>query len=730
MDVAVVDASPESGKSFWLVEKDGGFTSAGVVVALALTLALLFTTAQVYWINSTAGDIQFAADAGALAAENVVAEYYVIARVADAVVLSMSLFGLTVFGVAIVVSCIPYFQSVGAQLMEFGFKVFETRDKIAREAQAALMKLQKALPFLAAANAASVIHANSFSPSGGASYMGIAILIPLNGVEIGFPDTSAVEEKAEVLQDLNEETSDATDATEDARKEMDAAKREGWMADCGAAPGYCMYERTEWLAKLSGVRNPYFSSAELWEFSYALDRARAYYENRKLNETPGNSSPEEQTRSVVRRNFYIYALEEMYASSARIDSKGVLNADFHRLARNVSEVKGTRLYTDRVYPADSDGVLHGYTDCPGFEGAFSFYGSIADLDSGRCGNCSTCGLSVISVGNVASATTNTQYGFEHYYLMVADAADRYAKASKEYAEKKAKAEESASEAFDTYSEALNALKTQRIEVKPPGRNGCIVIAFDLGSHPVPGSFSSSFVGGGAKLPPRMAISAAALAVDAASEGNTILSSFLDRVQPEVTGSTSAAPISKGFSAVLKVWGNMLLAYSKGVDSMSEGLKKFIKDIPIIGDTPLADWAGKALQETIEAFGLQGVDLSAPKPVIVNSIHVIRAGDYQVLDWVGTAKEEYNSLGSSGSGTLMDGIADGLLTKIEDQASIILESEFTIYTFSLGDFPGAPQIPIRIKLPDGVVEQGRGLLSDGLAHLSGLFGGGGGGRIWE
>ncbi|MDR2957228.1 MAG: hypothetical protein LBU61_03470, partial [Coriobacteriales bacterium] len=84
----------------WMeADREAGFSSVGVVIALSLTLVLIFSSAQVYWINSRAGDIQFAADAGALAAENVVAEYYVISRSVDSVLLSMTLFGLVVVGV-------------------------------------------------------------------------------------------------------------------------------------------------------------------------------------------------------------------------------------------------------------------------------------------------------------------------------------------------------------------------------------------------------------------------------------------------------------------------------------------------------------------------------------------------------------------------------------------------------------------------------------------------------
>lgn len=718
------------GRSFWCVERDGGFTSVGVVIALALTLALLFTSAQVYWANSTAGDVQFAADAGALAAENVVAEYYVIARVADAVVLSLSLFGLVVFGIAIVVSCIPYCQGVGTKLMEFGEKVFKARDNCAEQSRDMLIKLQKALPFLAAANASAVIGANSFSSEGEARYQGFALLVPLQGDEVSFADDSAAQDSADELREQNDKTSEATDEAEGARKDMQEAKRRAYEADCGADPNYCMYERAGWLVGLSGGQNPYFSSIDLWKFDYAFDRAQAYYQQRLASEAPTNSSLEEQVRSRMRKEFFSYAVEEMEKGYARTAADGTLDAYFPLLARNNSEIRSTRLYTDRIFPVDSEGFIHGISACPGIEGEIVGFGSLADLEDGLYSSCPTCGLEIGSIGRVASASTSISNGFEYHYRIVAQAAEDYEKASKEQRDSTREAEERAGEAFDTYAEALEALAVPRFDPRPPGRNGCIAIAFDSSSRRVPSIFTSAFVTDDAVLPPRVAISAAALVEDEASEGNSILASFLDRITAQTENKSAWGAALGVFDGVLEVWGDTLLVYSRGADSMAQGLGDFLRSIPLVDATPLASWAQDTLQETIEAFGLQGVDLSAPKPVVVNSIHVIRAGDSQALALVGQAKEAYSSIPGSGSGTLTDGIVDGLLIEVEKQGSELLGDEITLVTISFGDMPGLPQIPVKVRLPSQVVEQGTGLLGSGINQLRSLLGGGRSGLVWE
>ena len=721
-------------KPFWFVEKDGGFTNAGVVIAIALVIALLFTTAQVYWTNSTAGEIQFAADAGALAAENVVAEYYIIARIADAIVLSMSLFGLAVYGIAIVASCIPFAQEVGAALMNFGSKVFKARDSVAKQAQEALVNLQVALPFLAAVNASAVISANSFSPAGESRYRGVAILVPLTGDESKFFDDDEAENSSSDLEEQNRKTGDSTDESEAARKKMEQAKYEGYRADCGEDPGidpeHCMLERAKKLAYLEGVRNPKFSSVDLWEFDYALARAKEYYKARLAIEAPASSKLEDQVRSYARSLYYAYALEELKTGYVRTDADGNFDAYFPTLASNDAETRKTKLYTDKSFPVDGAGYIHGIDICPGVSGGIVSHGSVSDLEAGYYSSCPECKLSIVTIGHVAFFTSFKESGFETYYNEVAKAAEKYKKASKEYNDLTGEAKKSATGAFDTFAKALEALKSPRIDISPPGRNGCIVIAFDLSSRAIPWQFTSSFISSSASLPPRLALSAAALVEDGASEGNTILSSFFDRLSPQLEqGSIGLAALGV-FDKIFEIWGDLLFVYSEGIDSMVRGVGDFLRAIPLINQTPLASWAERTMRETLEQFGLQGADLSAPKPVIVNSIHVVNASDSKALALLGQAKQVYSSIGGTASGTITDGIIDGLIIELEQRGSNFLESEFTIYTISFGDIPGLPQIPIRVKLPPAVAEKGKSLLGDGLDRLRTIFGGGSSGLVWE
>ena len=61
-----------SSSLFWAEE---GFSTVGMVLALLISISLIFTAVRVYEINSCSSRVQEVADAAALAAENTVASF-------------------------------------------------------------------------------------------------------------------------------------------------------------------------------------------------------------------------------------------------------------------------------------------------------------------------------------------------------------------------------------------------------------------------------------------------------------------------------------------------------------------------------------------------------------------------------------------------------------------------------------------------------------------------------
>ena len=64
-----------------LREDDGGFSTVGMVVALGLSLVLVFSGVRVYRVQTLSADVQDVADVAALAAENQVSLYVCTARI-------------------------------------------------------------------------------------------------------------------------------------------------------------------------------------------------------------------------------------------------------------------------------------------------------------------------------------------------------------------------------------------------------------------------------------------------------------------------------------------------------------------------------------------------------------------------------------------------------------------------------------------------------------------------
>ncbi|MEG0477630.1 MAG: pilus assembly protein TadG-related protein, partial [Raoultibacter sp.] len=166
-----------------IFHNEEGFSTLGMVLALLVTLSLIFTTAQVQRIESASAGIQNVADAAALAAENPVAEFFIIARVCDAIVLSLSLTAVATLGLGVAALCVPATLPLAEKLLKAAGDVIKTRDSFAKKAAKGLNELQKALPFLCAANAAAVVAANS-DEAAGTHYVGFALILPSAGEEI------------------------------------------------------------------------------------------------------------------------------------------------------------------------------------------------------------------------------------------------------------------------------------------------------------------------------------------------------------------------------------------------------------------------------------------------------------------------------------------------------------------------------------------------------------------
>lgn len=167
-----------------LFRDERGVTTTGMAVALFISLALIFSGAQLYRVHSAAAEIQEVADACALAADNEVAGLEAVANTCDAACLSLTLLSAVLFGIGLVAACIPPVATVSVKLIEWGQKAAEARDRFYEHACQGLNAAQRVLPFLATCNALRVAQANDQGALS-AHHVAAAVLVPQRFDELG-----------------------------------------------------------------------------------------------------------------------------------------------------------------------------------------------------------------------------------------------------------------------------------------------------------------------------------------------------------------------------------------------------------------------------------------------------------------------------------------------------------------------------------------------------------------
>ena len=601
-----------------LFRDEEGSTTVGVALALLISLSLIFTSAQVYRVNSAAADVQDVADAVALAAENEIAEFMIVVRACDAVVLSLSLTGIIVTGLGVAALCTPATAAASEVLLKAGREVLKARDSFADKASSGLNSLQRALPFLAAACAASVASANNNS-STGADYLGFAVLVPAQGASIEIDADTRASEFAHDVDAEAEDIKQAAQEAEDAAREASACKERAFRRDCGDNPSYCMYERASTLAGMSGALNPCYTSVDTWSFSVALSRAQTYYERRFSEEAPQGSSVEEGARSALRKNFYRYASDWVNKGYVH-ETSDSFEAYFPHLPKNTAEMRETSLYTEAVYPltaTSSGSTMHAWPGCPD-AASFSERGSLAHLEAGGFITCGSCDFSAASLGKVAAASTSIENGFEYHYEAVAQEADNYQRARAELDPLTKHVKAKATNLFDTCLDLLRQVGGKRIDAQPPGRFGVISFAVNTSETTPSAGFANSFIREKGSLGTRAALSAATLIDEGSSEGKNVLSSLVDNLRNKGGVATGAIGV------VLECWSGLLQAYLNGQEALSGTVEKALDSLPLTSESGLGSWAASAFEKAIAALGLEPAKLDALKPVLVNSVHVANA----------------------------------------------------------------------------------------------------------
>lgn len=708
-----------------LFHDEEGFSTVGMALALLITLSLIFSAAQVYRVNARAADIQDVADAAALAAENEIAEFMIVVRVCDAVVLSLSLTGLAATGLGIAALCVPGAAGVSDALLKAGGDLMRARDAFAEKASARLDDLQKALPFIAAANAASVAQANGGDEAGG-PYLALAVLLPAEGAPIAVDPLDGADDLASSVQRDAPDIKQAAEEAERAAERANAEKERAFEHDCGAAPSYCLYERASQLAGLDRADNPLYRSIDTWSFSVALKRAQAYYPARLEQEAPDGASVEERARSALRTRFYAFAAEEVGRGYVR-ESADSFDALFPPLPKNTDEMRATALYTEAAYPVTEGAsgvegpVMHAWAGCPEAAGAGS-RGSIAQMEQGDYATCPACSFTASSMGKVAAASSSIENGFEHHYAIVAECAAAYQKAREAYEPQARAVKDRVGGLFDQLGDLLKRVGGQRIQASPPGGLGAVALVANTGSVAPSRGFESAFVAGTHPLGTRAAVSAATLLAEHSDEGKTVVSSLLDGIADRA--GTGAVGV---LGSVLGLWSSLLSVYAEGQEALDGAVREAADAVPLSSASGLGTWASGALRDVVAALGLEPAELDALKPALVNAAHVAGADDGAFAARLISAKQRALSL-PGGSTDLFSSIVGSVEdAALEDIASF----DGTVEIASIALFgEGGPKIPLVIALPPAVRDAAGNLVSRMADAVRGVYGSVTGIRVWE
>ena len=661
--------------------KDGGFTTPAAAVALLLVFSLTFACLHGYRTGVQSGQVQYVADAGALAADNVVAEFVTAGQVVDALLFSCTMLGLTVYAVAAVAAFIPGGGGVAAELAQVGSKILQFRDKMAKSAVEGLEQAQKALPALAAARASACIQANA--TASGIEYAGTAVTFPLDGVEVKLPDDAQAEQAAASIESQQEDIQQKSMERQQAQERLNSAKERAWLADCGSS-GMDMQERAAHLAGLSGASNPVYTSVETWSFTVPLQRAQKYYAARYKAE-PGASyvgSPELVSESVARKRFYQYARAEVAKGSVSRTTTGLELPKLSHLARNNQQIKQTELYTESVYPVSQNAgarTIHGYTGCPRYqEESPAGTASVRDEDQGTVQRCDVCKFSALTLGRVPSASTSIDNGFEYYYRQVVEAADEYRATAQQLQKLDEELQGHKERIEDDLSKAVESLKGARYDPQPPGRYGCVCIVY------APGVFSGAlpFTNADDGVQARVAISGATLAADPADSQGSVIADVAEGLMPE------SVPGSSILRVALSAWSATLRAYVGSTDSIEGAFRDVLSAIPLVG-TDLSSWAADGFCGALSAAGLDPPDLASYKAVLVNTSHVLERDQGAVAQALLSAKKGADAYGAASAGDMqalydqLEQMADAEGVPADGQL-ILAELPFSLFGFGLPD----------------------------------------------
>lgn len=586
-----------------------GATTVSVAAALLISLSLCFACAGLLWSFTRNAELQHISDACAEAGAAAVGDYVSCVNLSDAISSSMTLVSSSLLATGLVASCVPGGQIAGETLFHLGQNILRAKNNFVKTAAKGLQQIEKALPLLVNLRSFDAVTKNAEHTR----YIGLAFPFPQTSKSDFSTFDIEENDEGEELEQKRADLARQAQNVDTLQKQMNAAKQEAWEYDCHNTKS--ARECAAHLANLLADKNRDYPQLEGWNFSCALERARAYYDARLSQNKAENQSPEACVDAKCREYFYRYACECMQQSFASEDAHGNVAMNLKELPKNTDEMKATSLYNQPLWPvSDENGihVLHGYDECPGITTGIIAYDSLCNFDAGTCQECSICHMRSSCLGKVGSASTNIDNGYEYFWDHIVQASKKYQNAQNELQHEQKNLQDKSNESSQAFETLLQQITTKRPNICPSGAYGCIACVIRTDKQTSPDELKR-FLHERAKLPPGVAISGAALAP---KENSSVLSSFFDGISP------NGIP-----DKVFELWSSILEGYSENISGLEKSADAIARDIDGVFGGSVAQQLQNQLKGLLQSLGIGAVDIRLRQPVLVNTHEILAQAGY-------------------------------------------------------------------------------------------------------
>ena len=601
-------------------KNESGSTTLTVVVAIAVAVCLLSVSIQWYWVNSSASDVQLAADLGAMAEQEAIGRAVLIMQIIDVTILSANFLGLLLHALVVVggiaaVAQAPLGGGVGSallpRLVEIDKNYVERRKQFVDMLYSAATKLNKVTPALAFGYARKLVDENnSFRAKfNQAQYGVIPVPFPLEG---SVQRASRYTQDAEMLDDVTRANQQNQECAEEIKELTE--KVEELKAQCFSLDDY----KDE-----STMPSTWKTEEAVSDFSSAFQDIV-----QKAGNEQNDLIPIDSTSSGAQTRINEAFLKNEQDVQNHVTS--VFSAAFGTGANlNVSLVSSDNLFKNyleqEVYLIPHDAgerkAYHSDPECTGLANAQSAPEKVAlqsvygQSDHPPCSICLPFSWRAVSVWQENLDSFISRWNREAEALIAYDAARR------ELKQKQDELQADVSASFDALlAEAQAMLASDRLVYRPPGRRGVLCIGYlqKQGAQP---SFTLSRLTHTSNEKPgtQYAVSAARLKplCQSGYVSNIIQSQRSDYSETNARFGSGVFAFLDGdtglFTSLSSLWYGVTNFYLKG----TSGLESMFDNLPW-GIGAIAKNFMNQLQKTA---GVSKPDLRTYRPFLVNTSEI-------------------------------------------------------------------------------------------------------------